>query len=109
MKPTSIPFHLGEKIFEVFNNTKYSVNEFADLIGCKRTNIYSIFQRKSLDTNLLVKISEVLRHDFFQYYTITSKKKCNQDDSFTINLKNVSLQQLDDLVQLLNETRLKMN
>ena len=34
-------------------------------INCDRTNIYKIFQRPSIDTALLSRISKALDHDFF--------------------------------------------
>ena len=33
--------------------------------NCDRTNIYKIFQRPSIDTALLSRISKALEHDFF--------------------------------------------
>ena len=37
----------------------------AKKINCDRTNIYKIFQRPSIDTELLSRISKALEHDFF--------------------------------------------
>lgn len=37
-------------------------------INTDRANIYNIFKRKTIDTGLLCILSEVLGHDFFQYY-----------------------------------------
>lgn len=46
-----------------------TVSEFARRINKSRENIYSIFSRKSIDTELLSVISEVLEYDFFQHYS----------------------------------------
>lgn len=45
-----------------------TVSEFGRRINKSRENIYSIYSRKSIDTALLQKISEVLEHNFFQYH-----------------------------------------
>jgi hypothetical protein len=38
---------------------------FAKAINKERSNVYNIFKRDSIDTDLLKKIGHVLRHDFF--------------------------------------------
>lgn len=43
-----------------------SVKLFADKLGIRRTNVYrDVFEQASLDTGLLMKISEILQYDFF--------------------------------------------
>lgn len=44
----------------------YTVSLFAVQLNCDRTNIYSIFRRPTIDTELLARISRVLEHDFFR-------------------------------------------
>jgi transcriptional regulator with XRE-family HTH domain len=59
---------IGQKIKEVFESKKMRMNDFAEKIDTVRQNVYKIFQRDSIDTELLVKISEILDHNFFQYF-----------------------------------------
>lgn len=59
---------IGPIIKEVFEKSGLKMNDLAKKIGTVRQNIYKIFDRKSIDTDLLMKLSEVLQHDFFQYY-----------------------------------------
>jgi len=42
-----------------------SISWFARKIGYDRSTVYRIFQRNSIDTQLLARISNVLNHDFF--------------------------------------------
>lgn len=42
-----------------------SATQFADKICVSRTNVYGIYERKTIDSGLLAKISEVLNHNFF--------------------------------------------
>lgn len=52
--------------------------QFARMVGLKRQNVTkTIFDKQSLDTNLLCVISEVLDCNLFDYY------KCNQEDNKT--------------------------
>jgi len=61
--------NIGSKIKQVFDKKGMTVSEFGRRINKSRENVYSIFKRKSIDTGLLQTISEILEHDFFQYYT----------------------------------------
>lgn len=42
-----------------------SVKDFAQLIPCTRESAYRILRKSYLDSNLLLRISIVLKHDFF--------------------------------------------
>lgn len=43
-----------------------SVQAFAEMICCTRTNVYNIFSRNSIDISLLQKICKVLNRNFFK-------------------------------------------
>ena len=60
--------HIGTLIKEELQRQERSVTWFANKLCCERTNIYSIFKRESIDTALLLRISSILHHNFFQYY-----------------------------------------
>jgi transcriptional regulator with XRE-family HTH domain len=59
---------IGQKIKEVFESRNMKLTEFADELGTVRQNVYRIFKKRHVDTGLLLKISQVLNHNFFQYY-----------------------------------------
>lgn len=59
---------IGHKIKEVFDHQNMKLTDFADELGTVRQNVYRIFKKRHLDTGLLLKISQVLKHNFFQYY-----------------------------------------
>ena len=61
--------HIGSIIKGKFEELGLPVSWFAKELCCDCTNVYSIFKRESIDTSLLVKISLILNHDFFQYYS----------------------------------------
>lgn len=60
--------HVGKVIKEEFDRhpRTHTVTWFAEQLHCNRTNIYDIFKRKSIDTELLMRISLILNHDFFK-------------------------------------------
>ena len=59
--------HIGAHIKEVFDNgpKTWTVTWFGRQLNCDRRNIYNIFARQSIDTELLERISIILRHNFF--------------------------------------------
>ena len=61
--------HIGSIIKEKFDEQGLSVSWFARQLCCDRANVYSFFKRGSIDTALLVKISAIMNHDFFKYYS----------------------------------------
>ena len=61
--------HIGKKIREKLDEQGRGVKWFSDRLGCCRDNVYKIFQRKYIDTGLLLKISQVLDYDFFADYS----------------------------------------
>ena len=60
--------HIGNLIKEVFANQPktHTIKWFAEQLHCRRGNIYDIFHRATSDTELLVRISRILDHDFFE-------------------------------------------
>jgi len=60
--------HIGEKIQEKFEQTGHTVTWFAERLHCDRANIYNIYKRPSIDTELLWNISEILHFDFFTLF-----------------------------------------
>ncbi|MDR0829534.1 MAG: helix-turn-helix domain-containing protein [Prevotellaceae bacterium] len=56
--------HIGEFIEQKVSELGMSKTEFARLINCSRSNIYYIFQCKSINFDKLQKISDVLNFDF---------------------------------------------
>ncbi len=61
--------HLGELIKDVFESRPISMTEFSEALRCERPNLYSIFERRSIDASLLCRICAILEYDFFQHIT----------------------------------------
>jgi hypothetical protein len=66
--------HIGEEIKKVLSSSEMSVTEFAKKINKSRGNVYSIFLRNAIETDLLVIISDVLQYDFFQLFSNSDKQ-----------------------------------
>ena len=60
--------HIGKTIKEIIKRKEMDVTLFAKKVNCTRRNIYKIFNKPSIDTSLLAKISEVLGQNLFLNY-----------------------------------------
>lgn len=56
---------VGTLIKTELERQERSVVWFAQHLSCDRTNVYRIFAKDSIDTELLIRICKVLNHNFF--------------------------------------------
>lgn len=61
--------HIGNLIREKLNEEQKSVIWLAHELSCSRTNVYKIFSKSSIDTHVLMHISQILHFNFFQLYS----------------------------------------
>lgn len=61
--------HIGTIIRAQLTKKNLSVLWLASQLGIKRPNCYRILRAGSLQTDLLLRISLVLNHDFFSYFS----------------------------------------
>ncbi len=61
---------IGQYIKAVRQDSGMSIAAFAKRINKTPQNVNDIFGRTSIDTELLSKISEVLHHDFFNFFKL---------------------------------------
>jgi predicted transcriptional regulator len=57
---------IGQKIQRRLKEQGQSVTWFAKQLNCNRTNIYNIFKKVNVDTELLKRICKILNYNFFQ-------------------------------------------
>lgn len=67
--------HIGHLIEKELKSQERTVTWFAKQLNCDRTNIYNIFDRVTIDTELLIHISKVLNKDFFLVISKEINKK----------------------------------
>lgn len=58
-------FHVGHIIKAVFDEQGRTVKWFAEKMHCNRTNIYKMFEKSDLNSEIIARASKVLDHDFF--------------------------------------------
>lgn len=69
--------HIGNILKERLKQDGKSVVWLARELGCHRTNIYNLFDKYSIDTQLLERISIIMRYNFFDLYKQEAEEKMN--------------------------------
>lgn len=67
--------HIGQLIRQQLEIQGKTVVWFAKQLSYSRTNVYKIFDKSSIDTDVLLRISCVLHYNFFKLYDEALKEK----------------------------------
>lgn len=60
--------HIGSLIKAELERQERTVSWFARKLCCDRSNIYKLFKRSTVDTELLLRVSKILDYNFFELY-----------------------------------------
>jgi plasmid maintenance system antidote protein VapI len=72
---TKVRNHIGGLIKKKMEEDGRSVKWLADKIQCKRRNVYDIYDRTSIDSGQLLRISMALKTNFFTYFSKIYEKR----------------------------------
>lgn len=64
--------HIGTEIKKIITEKKIPITQLANKLGKTRALIYDIYERQSIDTQLLAKLSKILDYNFFKLYVNSS-------------------------------------
>ena len=87
-----------------------SVSELARQLHCERTNVYTIFKRRTIDVELLAMLSEILNHNFLddamRLYglTATFSPKLN----LCISFDDFTTEKMERLAEMLDEFKMQV-
>ena len=71
--------HIGQLIKSELEKQERTPTWLSKKINCDRTNIYRIFDRESIDTALLSRISTALNRNFFEDLFLQQKEMLEKD------------------------------
>jgi transcriptional regulator with XRE-family HTH domain len=74
--------HIGKEIELRYKESGIKLSEFAKRLSTSPRNVYAIFERADIKTDLLQKISEVLNYNFFTLYS--SSEQVHVQEPLTI-------------------------
>ena len=84
--------NMGQMIRDALKERKMSISEFAKTIHCSRANVYSIFQRQSIDFERLKQIAKVLDLDVSDFIVVEKKESTKR--IVVLEIDNEDLKQL---------------
>ena len=67
--------HIGQLIKQELEEQGRTVVWFARKMSYSRANMYKIFEKPSIDTETLQRISKLLQYDFFKHYSDELKEE----------------------------------
>ena len=70
---------IGTLIQQELKNQERTVSWLARKLDCDRTNVYNIFRRQDIDTELLMRISIILHRDFFTIFSKEAKRRISSN------------------------------
>jgi septin family protein len=94
--------HIGEKIKIRAKELRIGPTELADMINTSKQNVYGIYKRKTLDSELLRQISLALNFDFFSTYYDKQWQKNFQESQVPYQTKAATVLK-DELTKLKKE------
>ena len=74
MENSENSLHIGHLIQEQLRKDQRSVGWLSRQIPCSRNHVYKIFNKPSLDSDLILRTSNAMNFNFFQYYTTSFLK-----------------------------------
>lgn len=77
--PPFFMIHIGQLIKSELIRQERTPTWLARKINCDRSNMYYIFSQQSINTDLLLRISRALNHDFFLHYTTEFSTNTTED------------------------------
>lgn len=102
---SSMSVHIGEIIKKIVKSKGVSVTDFADRINYSRRNVYEIFDKPTIDTGLLIKISKELGQNLFLFYI--SDKEITEHQALKKSAQNEFIQTVEQLKKIVDELEVK--
>lgn len=72
---------IGDEIKKKVKERKMTVARLSRELGCHRTNIYRIFDSASVDSDVLFRLSIILKFNFFDLYSNQIIQEIDADTS----------------------------
>ncbi|WP_455587241.1 helix-turn-helix domain-containing protein [Bacteroides sp.] len=72
--------HIGNLIRQKMEERHKTVVWLAKELSYSRTNVYKIYDKSSIDTDVLLRISAILEYDFFELYSNEVEMKWNRNE-----------------------------
>jgi transcriptional regulator with XRE-family HTH domain len=103
---------IGSLIQKKFKESGLSIAEFASQIACEVRNVQKIFKKEHLSSDLLLKISQVLNYDFFEFYSqqLHPERKeiiLETETCIKVNIPEKEIEKLANIIEKRQEMKKK--
>lgn len=71
----SLNIHIGQLVSQEMKRQGRTATWLASQIPTNRTNVYAILRRRNIDPELLMRLSEILGHNFFSDLSIEAEQR----------------------------------
>ena len=71
---------IGNEIKKRIEESGLTVVEVSRQLGCHRTNMYNLINKPSIDAQTLMRLSRILKFDFFSLYSKELHERELQDE-----------------------------
>ena len=95
--------HIGKIIKDTLKSREIDVTDFAKKISYTRGNVYKIFNKASIDTDLLLKINKVLGENLFLKYVSDEDIIVHRNGKIKMVDVMEAIKSLDTKVSLIDE------
>jgi hypothetical protein len=95
--------HIGSIIKDVLRTKKIDVTAFARKINFTRSNAYKIFNKPSIDTQLLIRINKILGENLFFHYLSEQEIADYKNSNIKATELLSELKDIKSMVQTINE------
>lgn len=85
--------NIGRKIKDVLYEKRMSSSEFAQKLGKSPKGISRLLSKQDLHCKLLKQISELLGHNFFQYYMPAAEAKAEEKNDLSFYKEKIAVQE----------------
>jgi len=102
----SINQHIGTKIKDLINSSNLSVKEVSEKMGISPPNIYRIYERESVETKYLVKLTEIFGIPISYFFDDVDSKKLESEISNLkkmLELKEGEIKSLKEKIEMLGK------
>ncbi|PKP48107.1 MAG: hypothetical protein CVT94_09460 [Bacteroidetes bacterium HGW-Bacteroidetes-11] len=114
--------HVGSRMKVLINNSNLSVKEISEKMGISPPNIYRLYERESVETKYLVKLSEIFEIPISYFFSdidtreleseiigIKRKLELKEEEVISLKEKNEMLGKLLELKEAQLEKRVESN
>ena len=96
--------HIGKTIKKRLKERNISIADFSALLHTDKSNVYRLFQKKDINTEMLIRISNLLNYNFFiEFVDVNQTGSQEKKIYIAVEIEQKSLNKLYDKGKILQD------